>query len=184
MVSLFQESKIAKEDFLMKKGFVILLILACLFSLVACDPGWAHIDGEALLRNTSKIELVYYENTDPKLIDLRKSNIPNFDFNKVTPIAVLDECYFEDIITDISQQELLLFGRTLNEPIGKTLLLYQKDSSIVVLYGCVYKNKRGSKRYYGQCNIYDEAGRFIEYLGDIDTDYINTLESTYFNSSK
>lgn len=162
----------------MKRLFIILLALT--FLLMGCDPGMAHLDGEELLQNTVRIELIHYENTSPKLIRRSDTNIQIFDFGKVTPIAVLDDSLIEDVVTDMAQQDLLLFSNTLNEPIGKTVLLYQSDGSMIVMFGCVYQTKWSGKRYYGECNLFDENGVFVDYLGDISSEYVDRLESKYF----
>lgn len=159
---------------------LLIILLALTFLLMGCDPGMAHLDGEELLQNTVRIELVHYENTSPKLIRRSDTNVQIFDFGKVTPIAVLDVSLIEDVVTDMAQQDLLLFSNTLNEPIGKTVLLYQSDGSMIVMFGCVYQTKRGGKRYYGECNLFDENGVFVDYLGDISSEYVDRLEAKYF----
>lgn len=167
----------------MKKGLIIALALACLLGLAGCDPSTDYLDGEEILDNTVKIELYDYENTNPKLVRLDGKNPPIFDFSKATFIAALDESLFEAVVGDIAKQELMLFDRSLNEPIGKTLILYQSDGNMIVLFSCIYKNERGGTRYYGQCNVYDENGSFVAYLGDISCVYVDTLESEYFCTS-
>lgn len=167
----------------MKKALIIVFAFACLFGLIGCDPATNSLDRDEVLRNTVKIELVYYENESPKLARIGGKNTSIFNFSKATTIAILDDSYIEDVVWDIAQQELPLLGRTLNEPIGKTLILYQSDGNMLVLYGCVYENKPGDTRYYGHCNLYDEKGQFIEYLGDIGSDYVDILESKYFETN-
>ena len=166
----------------MKKLLTILLVLICLLGCVGCDPGTVTIDGDELLGNTVKIELVYYENEDPEHVRLGETDNLIFDFSKVSVIAELDDSRIDDVVEDIAAQELLWFGRTLNEPIGKTIILYQSNGNMVVLYACIYENERGVKKYYGQCNIYDENGKFIDYVGDVASDYIDILESKYFET--
>ena len=73
---------------------------------MGCDPGMAHLDGEELLQNTVRIELVHYENTSPKLIRRSQTNVQTFDFGKVTPIAVLDDSLIEDVVMDMAKQAL------------------------------------------------------------------------------
>ena len=167
----------------MKKICVIILALVCLLGLVGCDPGWNTIDGDELLDNTVKIELFDYENTKPKLLKLNRKKKPVFDFSKATLIAELDESRFEDVIRDMDGRECLLFGNALNEPIGKTMVLYQENGNMVVLFSCVYKNGNNPTKYYGECNIFDENGMFIEHIGSIGSDYVDTLESKYFNDN-
>ena len=54
----------------MKKVWIIAFVLICLLGLVGCDPGTNMIDGDELVRNTVKIELVDYENLNPKKFGL------------------------------------------------------------------------------------------------------------------
>lgn len=164
----------------MKKILAILLILTCLLGLVGCDPGRNTIDGNALLESTTKIELFYYENTNPRLINLYGKKTPTFDFGKATLIATLDDALFEDVVNDIAKQECLVFPRVLSEPIGKTMILYQENGNMVVLFSSVYKKENALPKYYGACYVFDENGVFVEHIGSISSDYVDTLESQYF----
>ncbi|MBE6958742.1 MAG: bacteriocin immunity protein [Ruminococcaceae bacterium] len=169
----------------MKKVLIIVLLLTFLLGFVGCDPSVNSVDENELLENTVKIELYYYENTNPKQINLSSKKTPIFDFSKATFIASLEEVHFEDVIKDIAEQDCLVFtfSKVLNEPIGKTLILYQENGDMVVLYGCTYKNGMELTRYYGECNIFDRNGVFIEHIGGIGSDYVDTLETTYFGNS-
>ena len=168
----------------MKKGLIIVLVLTCLLGLVGCDPGTNTIDGDELLENTVKIELYNYKNTNPEFVKLNGKNMPIFDFSKATFIASLDESLFEDVLKDIAAQECLVYGTALNEPIGKTMILYQENGNMVVLFSCVYKSGNELTRYYGECNVFDENGIFIEHIGRIGSDYVDILESTYLGNNK
>ena len=168
----------------MKKILIIVLFLACLLGLVGCDPGRHRLDANELLSNTVRIELVHYENTNPKVLRIGRRKTPIFDFCNATPIATLADSHIEEVVKDIAARDLYLIGRTLNQPIGKTLILYQRDGNMIVLFGCAYENKKGDTKYYGMCNIFDENGQFVEYLGDISHDYVDTLEAKYFEGDK
>ena len=150
-------------------------------SFVGCDPGFNGIDAEETLATTVKVELVDYKNENPKFLKLKKEEKPKFDFNKATLIATLDDSQFENIINDMSKIVLLMFPRALNEPIGKTIILYQQNGDMIVLYDSVYTNNKGNVFYYNGCTKFDKNGVFIEYLGDIGSDLFNSLLSTYFN---
>lgn len=167
----------------MKKVLVIVLVLTGLLGLVGCDPGVKALDGDELLENTVKMELFYYENTNPKLFKLNSKKTPSFDFSKATFIAALDESLFEDVVKDIAEQECLVYPSALNEPIGKTMILYQENGNMVVLFSCVYKKANAPTKYYGECNIFDENGVFVEHIGRIGSDYVDTLEVQYFGNN-
>ena len=165
----------------MKKVLIIVFALICLVSFAGCDPAAKKLDADELLNNTVKIELVHYENEEPKLIRAGRRKAPTFDFSKTTLIATLDASSFEDIVTDIAEVEFLVLGRSLlNEPIGKTMILYQRDGNMIVIFGCAYENEKGGTRYYGECNVFDENGVFIAYIGDVSSSYVDALEEKYF----
>lgn len=167
----------------MKKVLIILLVLNCLLGLVGCDPSVNSLNKDELLENTVKIELVEYENENPKLLNLGGIEKPRFDFNKVTLIATLDETHFEEILNDVAEIDYLVFGTALNEPMGKTLVLYQSNGNMMVLFGCIYTNENNKTFYYGDCYVFDENGIFVEHLGDVGYLFLDMVESTYFQKN-
>ncbi len=168
-----------KEVIRIKKTLIILLVLTCLFGLVSCDPGVNNLYRDDLLANTVKIELVHYENENPELIPINAKN-PHFDINKATLIAALDETHFEDILSDVTEIDYLVYGTVLNEPMGKTLVLYQSNGNMIVLYGCVYTNEKDETFYYGDCYVFDENGVFVENIGSVGHLFADEMEATYF----
>ena len=172
----------------MKKIVVLILVLVgvltCLLVFTGCDPDMHTLDTDKLLANTVKVELVEYKNENPKLIqNLNGKNKPTFDFNKVTPIATLDDSKIEDIINDLGEYGYLYWNRTLNEPIGKTLILHQSNGDMLVLFGCVYENEKGSTYYYDGCIMFDKDGKYIEYIGDFSYVCMENIEAKYFSTS-
>jgi hypothetical protein len=162
---------------------VFVCVFSCLLSLVGCDPATARLDTAELLANTVKIELVNYENSNPKLIhNLDGKKKPTFDFNKVTLIATLDDSKIEDVVKDIGEYGYLYWDRTWNEPIGKTLILYQNNGDILVFYGCIYTNEKGDTYYPGACIMFDKDGKYIEYIGDFGYSGMDAIISQYFSS--
>jgi len=167
----------------MKKVLIIMLVLTCLSGLVGCDPGVNNLYKEELLANTVKIELIDYENENPELLTLSGKKKPRFDFNKATLIATLDETHFEGILNDVTVFDYLDFGTALNEPMGKTLVLYQSNGNMIVLFGCVYTNEKNKTFHYGGSYVFDENGVFVEYIGDVGQDFGDWIKSTYFSSN-
>lgn len=165
-----------------KRLLIILVVLASLLGLVGCDPGTYYFDSDELLSNTVKIELVHYENENPKIIYHRRIyNPPFFDFSKVTLIATLDDSQIDDVVNDIADSGYLTFPRTMNEPIGTTIILYQSNGNMIVIYYDDYENKSGEIESYGGCTIFDKNGKFVEQVGPT-WDYAVTLATTYFDA--
>ena len=160
----------------------VVFLVACLFVLIGCDPVQYKLDVNELLSNTVKIELVYYKNENPELYQLNKwqKKRPTFDFNKVTPIATLDDSKIEDVVNLLGECRYTYWNRTWNEPIGKTLILYQKNGDMLILYGCTYTNKKGKTSYPGACIKFDKDGNYIKYIGDFGYAGMDTIEQRYF----
>lgn len=167
----------------MKKVLIIVLALTFLLGLVGCDPSTNHLYNDELLANTVKNELYHYENQNPKLIHIGTKTKPIFDFSKATLVATLDETYFEDILNDVAEKDYMVRGTALNEPMDKTLVLHQSNGNMIVLFGCVYKNENGRTFYYGDCNVFDENGVFVEYIDDVDHLFLDKVDATYFENN-
>lgn len=169
----------------MKKATALVLVLVCvlpcLLVFTSCDPGEGSLNTDELLANTVKIELVNYENEDPKIIfNLDGKEKPKFDFNRVTPIATLDDSKIGDVINDLGKYGYLYWSRTHNEPIGKTLILYQSNGDMFVFYGCIYEDEKGKTSYPGACVVFDKDGEYIEYIGDFGYAGMDAIISEYF----
>ena len=155
--------------------------LACLWIFTGCDPPRRRVNVDELLANTIKIELVYYENAHPtKIENLDGEMKPIFDFNKVIPMATLDDSKNEDLIKYLGGYSLSFWNRTWNEPIGKTLIFYQSNGNMLVLYGGVYEDEKGDTYYPSGCIMFDKDGKYIEYIGDFGYLDIEALISIHF----
>ena len=166
----------------MKKIFAIVLALAFLFVLVGCDPVMHTISKEDLLANTVKVELYEYQNTNPKLISISGIKKPHFDFDNATLIAELNETYFEELINDLPDY-YRYYGTALNEPMGKTLVLYQRSGNMYVLFGCPYTNEAGKNFYYGECYVFNDNGELVEYIGRVGHLFGEEIASKYFQNN-
>ncbi len=151
----------------MKRLPIIFLVLICLLGLGGCDPLMNYLDKDDLLENTVKIELVDYENENPKLLNVNAKKKPTFDFNKATLIAEIDESRYEDILTGLTKGGYTYYGTALNEPMGKTMVIYQQNGNMIVIFGCAYTNERNDTRYYGGVYIFDKDGVLVEYIGNM-----------------
>ena len=172
----------------MKKIISSILLLFCVFSclicFISCDPVTSELDVDKLITDTVKIELVDYENENPKLIyNLDGKEKPTFDFNKATLTSTLDDSKIEDVVNDLGNYGYLYWGRTWNEPIGETLILYQSNGDIFVLYGCIYEDKKGRTFYPGACIMFDRDGKYIEYIGDFGYAGMDEIKSKYFTDT-
>jgi hypothetical protein len=166
-----------------KKALIVILIITLLSGLLGCDPSPNHLQKDDLLAATIKIELVDYNNENPKLLSINGIKKPKFDFSKVTSIATLEESRFEELINYISEIDYLYDGTALNAPMGKTLILHQSNGNIIVLFGCTYTDEDDETRYFGECYVFDEYGALVEYIGSVGYTFSDHIVSTYFQSN-
>ena len=89
---------------------------------------------------------------------------------------------FDTILEDIAAREYLNFGTALNEPMGKTLVLHQSNGNMIVLFGCTYTDDNNKTFYYGDCNVFDSEGVFVENVGDVGHLFGDMIESKYFQN--
>ena len=165
----------------MKKALVVVLVLSCLLLLVGCDPAQGYLHKDELIANTVRIDLVEYKNESPRILNLRwGKQKPSFDLNNATFIATLDEAYFEAFLDEITAYAYHNYSNALNEPMGKTVILYQENGNMIVLFGCPYTNEQGETWYYGDCYIFDESGVFAEYIGKVGYLFGDQVASEYF----
>ena len=166
-------------------ALIFVFVLTCMCVFTGCDPATHTLNVDELLVKTVKIELVNYANDNPKLIhNLDGKEKPTFDFNKATPIATLDDSKFEEVINDLGKYGYLYRNRTLNEPVGKTLILHHSNGNMLVVFGCVYENEKGSTYYYDGCIMFDKDGKYIEYIGDFGYVGMEKIETKYFGTSE
>jgi len=164
----------------MKQVLVMLLAITLLWGLVSCDPATNYLEKDVLIENTINIKLFEYENNAPKLLRLSGKEKPRFDLSKATCLGTLDKSHFEDILSEIAEKIYTDHGTALNEPMGRTLVLYQKNGHMIVLFGCVYENEKGQTYYYGDCYEFDAKGGFVAYIGRVGHLFGDQIASTYF----
>ena len=149
----------------MKKVLLLVFAFVFLFSLMGCDPSFYYFEENYLLENTVKIELYDYQNDSPRIIK-RSEEEPVFDFSKATLIATADETRFEKILTELNSMAYGRYATSANAPVGKTLVLHQKDGTMIVLFGCRAKNEKGRNTFWGNCLLFDENCIFLDYFGE------------------
>ena len=114
---------------------ILTFIILTLIVLTGCvsDPATYYFDSDDLIANTAKIELVECENEKPQMIEINEKNTTNFDYNTVEVIDDLDHRQFESFIVKLSSITFHKENFSVNKPIGKALILHQKNGDMLVL---------------------------------------------------
>lgn len=115
------------------KKFILVIILMVSIFLTGCvsDPETYYFDAADLIANTIKIELVECKNEKLEMIEVNEKSITNFDYNEVEPIDNLDNSQFESFIIELSSITFHKRNYSANKPIGKTLVLHQKNGDMI-----------------------------------------------------
>ena len=117
------------------RKYILTSIILTLIVLTGCvsDPVTYYFDSDDLIANTVKIELVECENEKPQMIEINEKNTTNFDYNTVEVIDDLDHRQFESFIVKLSSITFHKENFSVNKPIGKALILHQKNGDMLVL---------------------------------------------------
>lgn len=118
----------------MKKIILLVLIfVSFIFAGCVSDPPVYLFDSDELITNTVKIELVECVNDNPEIIKVDDDTITSFDYNSANVLDKLDNIEFENFIIRLSTIRFHIDNRSVNKPIGKTLILHQKSGNMIVL---------------------------------------------------
>lgn len=160
------------------KKFILVIILMVSIFLTGCvsDPETYYFAAADLIANTIKIELVECKNEKLEMIEVNEKSITNFDYNEVEPIDNLDNSQFESFIIELSSITFHKRNYSANKPIGKTLVLHQKNGDMIVL-SCTLVDGRG----YGFASKFDSNCNYITHIAYFaDRPKFESLLNEYF----
>lgn len=113
--------------------YVLLLIVLLSLCGYAVDPPIYHFDADEIINQATKIELVVCENPDPVDVNVKEDTVLLFDFDKVIPIKTLEQEKIDDFAQDLSRITFHREMRSVNAPVGYTLLIYIQNHEMFVL---------------------------------------------------
>ena len=152
----------------------VLCLLFVLLTLTATTPGHFYYDAEELRVQVVAIELIDYNNPEPRtfgggcVLVTQHQFFPAFDFERMELIETMPEENFEDFFAELSRDWVLtgeFFGCTSERqraPEGRSIIMHYENGEFEVL----------SERFIGRCR---ECGRFIEYLGRLEGGTLRAL---------
>lgn len=149
----------------MRKFILIIMVLVSIF-LTGCvsDPETYYFNSTDLIDDIIKIELVECQNDNPVKIKVDANNTPSFDYYNVELIDSLDNGQFESFIIKLSCITFHKESYSVNKPIGKTLVLHQKNGDMIVL-SCTIIDDRGysfASKFDSNCNYIAHIAYFAD----------------------
>jgi hypothetical protein len=144
----------------MKKIYLIFLI-AILVSLAGCvtDPPTYYFNADELIENVIKIELVNFANENPKQIIVDDDTILVINIIDAILVDELDNDKINDFIDDLATITFHVENKSVNSPLGHTVIIYLKNQEIIVLSCTVVDGLA-----YSMAAVFTLEGSFIRHI--------------------
>ncbi len=141
----------------MKKNYIILLFV--ILSLCGCDPATYHFDASNIIDQATKIQLVLCENDNPINIKVEEDTILFFDIDNIRIIDTLETEKIEEFAYELSTITFHKEMKSVNSPVGYTLIIYMQNQELIVL-SCTVINGIG----YGMAAVFLNDGSFVRHI--------------------
>lgn len=147
----------------MKKIYLIFFATIMMMSLAGCvtDPPTYYFNAAELIGNVIKIELVDFVNEKPEIVIVDDSTIPSINMADATLIKELNNEKVNSFIEDLSTITFHVENKSVNSPLGYTVIMYMKNQEIVVL-SCTVVDGLG----YSMVAVFTVEGEFVEHIAN------------------
>jgi hypothetical protein len=162
----------------MIKRFLLILSLVLIISGCVSDPNTYYFNYEELSINVISIELINYENNNPRIINVNESNISNIDFHKLVVLEVLPSQSIDSFIRKISEITFHKSNKSAETPIGRGIKLNYNNGNFVII-SCTLTKERG----YSFVAEFDDKGKFVKHIAEFaDRPKFEKLLDDYFKT--
>lgn len=160
----------------MKKTISYIMIICVFISLSGCvwDPASYLFDYEKLKEQVATVELINYENEEPKIIEDDSEILP-YDFDKEEVLETLPADKIDDFIMDLSEIRFLDYSSFAKEPVEICIKITYKNGEFIIITSTLMDVA------YGLVELFNSNGCPIEYIGAPgDRDEFVALVNKYF----
>ncbi len=160
----------------MKKTISYIMIICVFISLSGCvwDPASYLFDYEKLKEQVATVELINYENEEPKKIKDISEILP-YDFDKEEVLETLPADKIDDFIMDLSEIRFLDYSSFAKEPVEICIKITYKNGEFIIITSTLMDVA------YGLVELFNSNGCPIEYIGAPgDRDEFVALVNKYF----
>lgn len=132
-----------------------------MISLVGCvtDPSTYYFNADELKDNVIRIELFSLVNEEPKQVIVNDDTILRFNKINATLIKELENNEIKDFIDDLSTITFHIENKSVNSPLGYTIVIYLENQEIIVL-SCTVVNGVA----YSMVATFTLEGSFIKHI--------------------
>jgi len=152
------------------------MIICVFISLSGCvwDPASYLFDYEKLKEQVATVELINYENEEPKKIKDISEILP-YDFDKEEVLETLPADKIDDFIMDLSEIRFLDYSSFAKEPVEICIKITYKNGEFIIITSTLMDVA------YGLVELFNSNGCPIEYIGAPgDRDEFVALVNKYF----
>ena len=152
------------------------MIICVFISLSGCvwDPASYLFDYEKLKEQVATVELINYENEEPKKIKDISEILP-YDFDKEEVLETLPADKIDDFIMDLSEIRFMIDSDFSNSPVGICIKVTYKNGEFIIITSTLMDVA------YGLVELFNSNGCPIEYIGAPgDRDEFVALVNKYF----
>ena len=161
----------------MKKTISYIMIICVFISLSGCvwDPASYLFDYEKLKEQVATVELINYENEEPKKIKDISEILP-YDFDKEEVLETLPADKIDDFIMDLSEIRFMIDSDFSNSPVGICIKVTYKSSEFIIISSTLIDGIA-----YRCVEVFDSQGYSIEHIGGVENrkDFV-ALVNKYF----
>lgn len=135
-----------------------MLSLICVL-LCGCDPQTYYFDSTEIAENAVKIELVICENSSPVIVNVTEDTVLHFDIDHATIVKELEQEKKEEFARELSAITFHKEPKSVNAPIGYTLLIHMQNQEVIVLSCTVVDGTA-----YGMASVFSDTGEFVGHV--------------------
>lgn len=163
----------------MKRKTFVILIVVFVSMLVGCvtDPETYYFDADELKGDVTKIELLSLINEKPELVTVHDDTTLSFNRKNVILVKELDNDEIKNFIEDLSTITFHIGNKSVNSPLGYTIVIYMQNQEIIVL-SCTIVDGVG----YSMVSQFTTGGNFIKHIAQFaDEPKFRRLIEKYFD---
>ena len=140
------------------KKMISYIMIICVLGGCVWDPAITYFDYDELKEQIATVELINYENENPKIIK-DASNVLPFDFAKMEVIETLASDKIDDFVTDLSETGFMDYSSFAKEPVGICIKITYKDGKFIIITSTLIDVA------YALVEVFDSNGFSIEHIG-------------------
>ncbi|MGE4320590.1 MAG: hypothetical protein AB7E61_03965 [Acholeplasmataceae bacterium] len=147
----------------MKKYLILFATMMMMMSLAGCvtDPPTYYFNAAELKENVIKIELVDFVNEKPAIVIVDDNTMLSINMANATLIKELNNEEVNSFIEDLSTITFHVENKSVNSPLGHTVIMYMKNQEIAVL-SCTVVDGLG----YSMAAVFTVEGEFVEHIAN------------------